>query len=1490
MSMPMELETLANQTKRLLTVLSNTKNNITLEVNIPRFEKKTKLFQGNEYDILNIADFAQSASPGKPQLPVKGYLFGIPLDGVASVEILETEYKIISSIDLFYTPKISKNQDTYALRSSLSKIKLEPYIDETVANLNEFYPERIADLENSTFIREQRVGKLSIFPIQYNPVKKEIRSYEKIKLKIHFSAHTEPLPSVQHNDPLPEPYEKLLNNSLINYDLAKAWRGKTNALAKKVSLTANQFQTDGENWYKIVVEKDGIYQIDKADLVNAGLDVSAIDPQKIQIFYHGDEIPICVTGEADNIFDESDYIQFYGVAANNDYTYGNVYWLTVDSENGLRMTEQSGDLTGTYPIVTRSVTRVHFEENNEYFPSIPNGEGEDHWFWNYITAPNTINFNVILNNVINIYSLPCKLKVELRGYTYTSTNPDHHTLAYINGHKVLDDYWDGQVKLQSEGDFVQGYLFDGTNTININLPGDTGSPVDYVYVNWIEIEYWQDYTAVDDIFNFKGRAEPGTRQFEVKEFSNSNIILFDITDSTAVKKIVGATVDEYKSGYTITFQDENSHRKYLALTSSKVKKPKSISKDNLSQLLSKSNQADYIIITHEDFYNSATTLADYRQNQGLEVKTVNVQDVYDEFNFGVKNPQAIKDFLSYTYNNWRKPSPTYVLLIGDASFDYKHYWEDGENDLLPTHLFENSINSTETSSDNWYGCIIGDDVLPDMLIGRIPVRTNDQLNVITNKIINYESNSDADNWNKNVVFVADNADGGGNFEDLSDRFSDTFIPEDFNSTKIYLIDYNNDATSTRTAIINTINSGCLLVNYLGHGSIDNWASERIFESDQVASLTNNEKVPVIVTMSCLNGFFHHARTTYSLAEKLLNTNNAGSVACLSPSGFGYTIGDQYLGDGLYSAIFQENDYILGSAVLKAKLSLFSAGSSFYDHISFFNLLGDPALQLYISPNGIDVESEWNLISLPRLPEDAAVENVLSSINNKWKKLLTYSNGTWIGADADIPSSFWTLKQMEWGQGYWLQTTEQGEIIVTGTEKSSAIPLTTGWNLIGNSTPLNHALPEALSSIDGNWTKLLHYQNGTWFGADASLPATFWTLDELKNGAGYWLEMAQVDTLDISRIPSTLNNPGLLSGKKNNIGESDVVANKQTLKSRQTQGISKINIDKSFSLSMPIPSGYYGTVFLRNEPVPSGTKISAWINNIQIPQEMVVTTPGKYALMLVTGDDLQSPQIEGGKQNDQVVFKILTPNGDTFISDTKGNWEEGLNHRLNLLALSKPDSATNPISIEIMVNDRIVGKDILDGDPISNKAIIFAIFSGGDSFFTSENLLFFLNSVPLDKSLYSYIPNTENTANSDIRGRIVYLPYTLNDGEYNLKVDVIETGLSANKISEDFSFVISNTLKLDKVVNFPNPMQQDTKFTYYLLNDDPADVSIKIYTVAGRLIKVIDSASNQIGYNESYWDGSDEFGDEIANGVYFYKIIARAGSEKTEIIERLVMMR
>ena len=1465
----------------IINVLSSEQNNLTIELNIPPFERNSKSIQGQKYDILNIPEFNQSCLPGKPQLPVKGYLFGLPINSTTSFEIIDTKFRTLSNFDIFITPKIINNPDSLSIKYNKPSVKFESLKYNRFSATNLFYPEEIIQLSDSAFIREQRVGRLTIFPIQYNPVTKQIRYYEKLKIKINFVSSVELQKSSISDIHFPKPFEKLLSTSLLNYELSKSFRQKVTQSQKKIFKSSNEFNINEGEWYKIIVDKDGIYKIDKTDLENAGLDISQIDPQKIKIFYQGQEIAIFVSGQDDGVFHSYDHIEFYGTAPRSEYTYNNVYWLTVASNNGLRMYEKNGALNGTPTIVTRAVTKKHFEQNVYYGTSIPDGEGEDHWFWNYVTAPNYIDLTVTLDNVVPISLLPCKLTIEYRGITHTATNPDHHTVVFINGHSVLDDKWDGQMKYQNDANFTHQYLNNGNNTIRINLPGDTGSNVDYVYLNWIEIEFWQDYSANNDTYTFMGSQDPITHQFEVKNFTTSNVFLYDITDPTYVKRITNYPVDYLNGNYTLKFQDEDNNRRYFATSSAKVNKPKNIIKDNTSLLLSENNQADYIFITFENFYNTLASLTSYRENQGLSVKTVKIQDVYDEFSYGVKNPKAIKDFLSHAYYNWRKPSPTYVLLIGDASFDYKDYLGTGNLDLVPTHLFESSVYNTETSADNWFACVSGTDVLPDILLGRLAVRTTSQLNIIINKIINYETNPVGGNWNKNVAFVSDNADGGGNFEALSDHFITTDIPSDFTASKIYLRDYGS-ATATKNAIINQINNGCFLVNYMGHGSLETWAHETIFKSDYISQLNNYQKLPLLVTMSCLNGFFHHADIPYCLSEEFLNRKNGGAIACLSPSGFGYTIGDQYLGDGLFKALFQENDNIVGSAVVKAKLSLFTAGSSFSDHISFFNLLGDPALQLYISPKGIPVKTEWNLISLPRQPNNKSVQSVLSSLNNGWKKLLAYSNGAWIGADSDIPSTFWTLSEMEWGRGYWLKSIANGDIVVNGSEKSSTLVLEKGWNLIGNPIPLSFKISDALSSVNGNWKKILYYSNGSWLGADATLPNNFWTLNEITPGAGYWLEMSDNDTLDMSRIPTQKNNNILRIANSNyKIIQSD------DKNQNASPFLSKNNNSGNYKLSVPKPSGYYGTVTLKNNPAPAGTIISAWINGTKILPEKIIHVPGKYNLMLINGDDPNTPALEGGTKGDQIIFRIQTPDGQVFVSDTKGSWEEEINHRLDLSALSDKKINSNPYWIQFNVNDQIVGQDIFDGDPISNKATISAVISGGDSSLSNDNFKLFINSLLIEHTSYSFIPETES---SEIRGKLIYLPSQLTDGEYNLRIEVFEAGTEANKIRENFSFIISSKLKLEKVVNFPNPMQGDTKFTYYLLNNNIVEVTIKIYTVAGRLIKIIQSASNQIGYNETYWDGRDEFGDKIANGVYFYKIIAKDESQKIELIERLVVMR
>ncbi|GAI41217.1 unnamed protein product, partial [marine sediment metagenome] len=252
---------------------------------------------------------------------------------------------------------------------------------------------------------------------------------------------------------------------------------------------------------------------------------------------------------------------------------------------------------------------------------------------------------------------------------------------------------------------------------------------------------------------------------------------------------------------------------------------------------------------------------------------VKVTDVYDEFNYGNFDPLAIKDFLSYAYFNWQFPKPVYVLLVGDASYDYKNYLGKNIN-YVPTHLFTQLYVDThgwlrfiEIGSDSWFACVDGEDDLSDLLIGRLSGQNVSDIENMVEKIVQYEKHLPDEAWRKNILFVADNPDEGGDFDWVSDQIASYYVPEDYDTTKVYFSRYYQNASWCKSDIKEKINEGCVITNYFGHGAMDLWAGEVIFASRDVSSLQNLGKYPLLITWTCLNGYFLHAKDDFSLAEE-----------------------------------------------------------------------------------------------------------------------------------------------------------------------------------------------------------------------------------------------------------------------------------------------------------------------------------------------------------------------------------------------------------------------------------------------------------------------------------------------------------------------------------------------------------------------------------------------------------------------------------------------
>ncbi|MEM7348786.1 MAG: C25 family cysteine peptidase, partial [Chloroflexota bacterium] len=608
-----------------------------------------------------------------------------------------------------------------------------------------------------------------------------------------------------------------------------------------------------------------------------------------------------------------DWLEFYGVAATSEFTEQNVYWLTDRGSPGSRMATRDVSPVGNGPTPTAFYKNQHQEENHIYWQQLPNGSGQDHWFWErFESAPDSSNYTFNLPNVAAIAENG-QLQVAMHGRTSTVQNPDHHVQLFLNGTFVDDVWWDGQVAITHTVVVSQSLFRSGINTLTVSTPGDTGASVDSLYFNHFSIDYWNSYIATDDQLYFSAPQAISTT-FVISQFTSSTIDLYDISNPAQPQRLLNGQV----SGGTLQFaEDAPLNARYLALSSVKKRTPAGMVLETASNWKSPINNANYLIITHEDLTAPATQLANHRAtNPDLTVAVVQVVDIYDEFSEGLFTPHAIRDFLTYAYHNWAL-APEYVLLMGDANYDYKDYLGTGSPNHIPTYLFESPVIG-QTPTDNWFVTVSGSDPLPDMFLGRISVQTLNQANFVVEKILSYEQNPTPTAWQQEALFIADD---DANFITISESLI-AELPAGYTPQRIYGSDYQQALDST-SDILQAIDQSTLLVNFVGHGSTTGWhwkdnGFPRIFENSDITTL-NNSTYPFLVTGNCSNGLFAHPETAVSFAEKFVHADQQGGIAAWSPSGLGYPFWHEDMLAALYQQIFTQGNYQLGPATTAAKI-------------------------------------------------------------------------------------------------------------------------------------------------------------------------------------------------------------------------------------------------------------------------------------------------------------------------------------------------------------------------------------------------------------------------------------------------------------------------------------------------------------------------------------------------------------------------------------------
>ena len=613
------------------------------------------------------------------------------------------------------------------------------------------------------------------------------------------------------------------------------------------------------------------------------------------------------------------------------------------AESALRLTFGLARNMGTTASVSAGALATSFPERahaeEDQFPVLAyvHDLESDFWFWEFLYAGDdaldTKTLTVRAPSVAGTGA--ARLVVHLMGGSEAGIPGEHHVTVSLNGNVLGGVTWDGITRRDAEFVLAAGDVVDGDNTVAVKAVLDSGVPESIVYLDSVDLEYERLYRAEGDELAFTA---PGFAAVEVAGFSSGDLFLLDVTDPAWPVLVVGRSVLPAGDGtYTLHFGvGRPEGGRYLAVAPGQAKAPVAVTAWQTASLLDTSNRADYVIVAPQFLAGAAQSLADYRTGKGVETKVVPLEAIYDTFDDGFTEPEAIRSFLRYATSRWSDP-PRYVTLAGRGTWDYHN--RVGWSDNLVPPLLVGTANGL-VASDVGLADLAGDDGVPEIAIGRLPVLTPQDLLDYVAKVEAQEGAPTAD-WQQHVLMVADNPDGAGNFTADSDDVA-TLVPPPKVVDKVYLA--TTPPPAARQAILDALDGGALVFNYIGHGNVDRLADEGILTNPDVSLLANADRQPVFLAMTCSVGNF--ANPGYpSLGELLLLRKDGGAYAVWAPSWLSQNDLAVRLDKSFFRSVFVDGETVVGDAVARSLAALTVPGSK--DHRFMYNLLGEPVARLAI---------------------------------------------------------------------------------------------------------------------------------------------------------------------------------------------------------------------------------------------------------------------------------------------------------------------------------------------------------------------------------------------------------------------------------------------------------------------------------------------------------------------------------------------------------------
>ncbi len=769
-------------------------------------------------------------------------------------------------------------------------------------------------------LRGARLTRLTFAPLDYDPTTGRLTQIHTAEAVVQLAAPLQAASADLPADPLLAALEPLVANPAALRTYAAPALPPASLAPATLLLPQAQLR----------LRERGLYALPWDALQAADIVTATTDPARVQAHRLSTGAEIALQWDA-----AGQRFLFYADPQATRWADHEVYRFGLGTTPGLRMETQ--DAPPPQPSGTAWAT-VFRAEQRHYDSRRPSPRDGDPWYWACLErpagsqCPATAAFTLTLD-APDTAGPDAALTLWLRGYTSAAPNPDHHVTAQLNAAPLGDLLWDGPRAVSTTFSVPASALRAGSNTLTLTLPGLDGVPVEGVWLDAVALRYPLAGVA-GDVGIFSGEAAP--RSYPLAGLADGALV-YDITAADApIRRPAQGPITDAAPG----------PRTYLALDPASIRAAPPL--EPLAPL-AEPGGADYLVLAPQALIPALEPLLDLHRARGLTPFVAPTEAVYDQHGDGRMSPEALRAFVAHAYAAWN-PRPAYLLLVGDGTWDPLDHLGTGTPTLLPPYLAFADPWLGEIPADHYYALVDGDDLLPDLAVGRLPVNDNAELEAVVAKLVTYATAPLPGDWNTRHVFVADDPDPAGDFPAEAEKIT-AHVPLTHTVTRLYCADNPDNVyvcenlSEVRAGLLRAWDAGALVINWVGHSAYQQWEHGRLFHTDDLPALRRAPRYPLVLSLSCFTGNFAHPEPLQTgMDEALLRLPGAGAIGTFGSSGQGVGSDHTPLHRAFYQATFGAAPAPPGVAATLAKTAIIGSRGEYL--AESYHYLGDPALPLH----------------------------------------------------------------------------------------------------------------------------------------------------------------------------------------------------------------------------------------------------------------------------------------------------------------------------------------------------------------------------------------------------------------------------------------------------------------------------------------------------------------------------------------------------------------